>query len=80
MEVEDNAGVGMWEAQTIGYKRFKDALYYTGNIANILWNNCKWKLTFKNCIHRYIDIENYTSIKKKKNFKQESILILHDFL
>ena len=52
MEVEDNAGVGMWEAQTIGYKRFKDALYYTGNIANILWNNCKWKLTFKNCIHR----------------------------
>ena len=30
-------GVGYWEAQTISYKiNYKDILYSTGNIANIL--------------------------------------------
>ena len=44
-------GVGEWE-ETIRCKTgFKDVLYDMGNIVNALFcNNCKWKVTFKNCI------------------------------
>ena len=42
-----NKWVGEWEVQTFGCKiGYKDILYNTGDIGNIL-NNCKWTVTFK---------------------------------
>ena len=44
------------EVQTIMYKINKTqgySLYNAGNIANVLYDNCKWSITFKSCESLY---------------------------
>ena len=44
---QGNGGVGGIDYWVLD--RLRDVWYNTGNRANIC-NNCKWKVTFKNCI------------------------------
>ena len=41
---------GEWEVQTVGCKTGSRMYCTTWGIRPILCNNCKWKVTFKNCI------------------------------
>ena len=43
-------GVGEWDVQIIGYKIGSRIYCTTRGIEPIFCNNCKWKVTFKNCI------------------------------
>ena len=45
-----NIGVGEWEVQTTGCKIGSRMYCTTRGMQPIFSNNCKWKLTFKNCI------------------------------
>ena len=54
-----------WEVQTIGCKIGSRMHCTTRGIESIFYNNCKWKVTFENCI-KFLKIKNKKlySIKK----------------
>ena len=49
-EGKGNIGVGEWEVQTIGCKIGSRMYCTTRGIQPTFYNNCKWNVTFKNCI------------------------------
>ena len=66
--MRDNKEVGEWEVQTIGCK-IGSGMYCTiGNIA-IFSNNCKWKVTFKNCIKNFKIFLNKNCLQKKNSYQ-----------
>ena len=46
----DNIRTGEWEVQTIGCKIGSRRYCTIWEIKYIFCNNCKWKVTFKNCV------------------------------
>ena len=47
-----NIGAGKWGAQTSRHKIGSGMCCTTWGIQPIFCNNCKWKVTFKNCIKK----------------------------
>ena len=45
-----NIGAGEWEVETIGCKIGSRGYCATRGIEPIFFNNCKWKVSFKNCM------------------------------
>ena len=62
-----NTGMKEWEVQLLGIRQAQGCIVQHREYSQYFYNNCEWKVTFKNCI------KNKTSkliAKKKKKDSQ----------
>ena len=81
-EGRGSLGVGKWGVQTIGYKIGSRVYCTAWGTEPIFCNNCKWKVSFKNCtknkkyvvtlnLYNYKLYINYISVKLDIFLKKE---------